>query len=168
MDPHKYLIKGVYETVKADTIRVTELPVGTWTDDYKQFLEGLMDHGGDKSGKKTKKVVLVREYTDMSTDKTVDITIRLLRGKKEELEKQVTTYGEEALYNGLEKTLKLITTNMNTNMHVFDHEEKLRKYDRVNDIIDDFVDQSCPILRPNDCSAKCGRLCGASLRQYTR
>ena len=46
--------------------------------------------------------------------------------------------GAQVLHNELEKTLKLITTNTTTNMHVFNHEEKLKKYDKVTDIIDDF------------------------------
>ena len=35
----KYLIKGVYEKLDSNTIRIVELPIGTWTDDYKRFLE---------------------------------------------------------------------------------------------------------------------------------
>ena len=35
----KYLIKGIYEIVDTDKIRITELPIGTWTQDYKEFLE---------------------------------------------------------------------------------------------------------------------------------
>lgn len=136
----KYMIKGVYETVGKDTIRVTELPVGVWTDDYKQFLEGLMDNASSKSDKKTKKPAIVKEYIDMSTDKRVDITIKLVRGKLDELEDTETVLGEEVLYNELEKTLKLITTNTTTNMHVFNHEEKLKKYDEVTDIINDFFE----------------------------
>ena len=37
------------------TIRVTELPIGSWTDDYKKFIEDLID-GVKKGGKKVKKV----------------------------------------------------------------------------------------------------------------
>lgn len=139
MEGSKYLIKGVYETVGKDTIRVTELPVGVWTDDYKQFLESLME-GAGRGERKTKKVAIVKEYTDMSTDKRVDITIKLLRGKLDELEDTETVIGEDVLYNELEKTLKLITTNTTTNMHVFNHEEKLKKYSKVTDILDDFFE----------------------------
>ena len=49
----KYVIKGCYELVGTDLIRITELPVGTWTEDYKAFLESLMD---DKDKKKKGKV----------------------------------------------------------------------------------------------------------------
>ena len=44
----KYLFKGKYETVSYDTIKITELPIGTWTTPYKAFLEKLME---DKNAK---------------------------------------------------------------------------------------------------------------------
>ena len=46
----KYLIKGCYKIIGTDKIEVTELPLGTWTEDYKIFLETLI---GD--AKKTNK-----------------------------------------------------------------------------------------------------------------
>jgi DNA topoisomerase-2 len=50
----------------------------------------------------------------------------------EELEQSKGDYG----CNGLEKILKLYTTNTTTNMHLFDAKNVLRKYDTVTDIID--------------------------------
>ena len=35
----KYLLKGCYTILDDKKVRITELPVGTWTDDYKKFLE---------------------------------------------------------------------------------------------------------------------------------
>lgn len=37
-----YTLTGVYELVDDTTIRITELPVRRWTQDYKEFLEGMM------------------------------------------------------------------------------------------------------------------------------
>ena len=51
--PQKYLIKGKYEIINCDTIKVTELPIGCWTTDYNEFLENLMTDK-TKSGKKKK------------------------------------------------------------------------------------------------------------------
>ena len=39
----KYIIKGVYEIIGKDKIKITELPIGTWTQDYKEFLESLIN-----------------------------------------------------------------------------------------------------------------------------
>ena len=72
IEEQKYMFVGCYETIKTDMVRVTELPVGYWTQDFKDHLEFLMENT-DKRGKK--KQPLVKEYNDMSTDTSVDFTI---------------------------------------------------------------------------------------------
>jgi len=129
----KYLIRGNYEKVGVDKIRITELPVGTWTDDFKEYLESLAETT-DKNGKKTTPVI--KDYDDMSKDTTVDFIITLQKGKLEELEAIKLDNG----CNGLEKQFKLFTTNTTTNMHLFDANDKLKKYASVVQIIDDYFD----------------------------
>ena len=130
-DEGKYLFKGKYEKMGVDKIRVTELPVGYWTDDFKEYLEGLTE-SVDKAGKKI--VPVVKEYDDMSKDTSVDFIITLQKGKLAELEANQLDHG----CNGVEKQFKLFSTNNSTNMHLFDANDKLKKYDRVQDIIDDY------------------------------
>jgi DNA topoisomerase-2 len=129
---NKFLIKGKYETTCSDTIRVVELPVGYWTDDFKEHLEALLDPGVDKAGKKIQS--LVKEYADMSKDTNVDFTIVFAKGKLAELELATADHG----CNGVHKLLKLCTTNTTNNMHLFDANDKLKKYASVADIIDDY------------------------------
>ena len=40
MEDKMYLSKGCYAIVDDNTIEITELPIGKWTDDYKKFLDG--------------------------------------------------------------------------------------------------------------------------------
>jgi len=127
----KFLVKGKYETLGTDKIRITELPVGTWTDDFKEYLETLADTV-DKAGKKVTPVV--KDYDDMSKDTTVDFVITLQKGKLAELEAVKLDNG----CNGLEKQFKLFTTSSTSNMHLFDANDKLKKYANVRDIIDDY------------------------------
>jgi DNA topoisomerase-2 len=134
LSEEKYLIKGLYEKTGNDTIRVTELPVGFWTEDFKELLEKLIEPGQDKEGKKITSVV--KDYDDMSKDTNVDFTITFAKGKLEELEQSKGDYA----CNGLEKLLKLYTTNTTTNMHLFDADDKLQKYEKVSDIIDAYYD----------------------------
>ena len=129
----KYLIKGKYEKVGADKIRVTELPVGTWTDDFKEYLEALTE-SVDNNGKKVTPVV--KDYDDMSKDTTIDFIITLCKGKLDELESVSLDDG----CNGLEKQFKLFTTNSSSNMHLFDANDKLKKYTNVVEIIDDYFE----------------------------
>jgi DNA topoisomerase-2 len=130
----KFLIKGKYEKVGPDKIRVTELPVGYWTENFKEHLESLIEPGVDKEGKKI--TPIVKDYDDMSKDTNVDFTITLQKGKIEELE----ATNVEHNCNGIEKIFKLYTTNSNTNMHLFDANDKLKKYEKVEEIIDDYFD----------------------------
>jgi DNA topoisomerase-2 len=130
----RFLIKGKYEKVASDKIRVTELPVGLWTETFKEHLEELIDPGVDKEGKKI--VPVIKDYDDMSKDTTVDFTITFQKGKIEELETTKCDYD----CNGLEKLLKLYTTNTTTNMHLFDADDKLKKYEKVEEIIDDYFE----------------------------
>jgi len=130
----KFLIKGKYEKLGVDKIRVVELPVGFWTDDFKELLEHWINPGEDKDKNKIQSVI--KDYQDMSKDTDVDFTITFVKGKLEELEKNKGDYD----CNGLEKLLKLYTTNTTTNMHLFDANDKLQKFDKVSDIIDSYYD----------------------------
>ena len=129
----KFLIKGVYEKVGQDKIRVTELPVGVWTEDFKELLESLIDPvSKEKEGKKV--APIIKDYEDMSKDTNVDFTITFAKGKLEELANTTVDHS----CDGVEKLLKLYTTNTTTNMHLFNSEDKLKKYDKVEEIIDDY------------------------------
>uniref|UniRef100_A0A6C0IJW1 DNA topoisomerase (ATP-hydrolyzing) n=1 Tax=viral metagenome TaxID=1070528 RepID=A0A6C0IJW1_9ZZZZ len=130
----KFLIKGKYEKVGTDKIRVTELPVGFWTENFKEHLEYLIEPGQDKDGKKIN--AFIKDYDDMSRDTIIDFTVTFPKGKIEELEATIADHN----CNGLEKLLKLYTTNTNTNMHLFDAEDKLKKYNKVEEIIDDYFE----------------------------
>lgn len=131
MQDNKYLIRGIYE-VHNDTVHITELPIGTWTMPYISYLETLMDGGTDKSGKRVPPSI--KDFTSICTEVMVDITVSFPKGRVAELMETVDANG----YNGVEKLLKLQTTVSTTNMHMFNSECKLHKYDSVSEIIDDF------------------------------
>ena len=128
LSENKYIVKGIYEELSQDKIKITELPVGTWTSDYKEFLETLMDNV-DKTGKKI--TPLLKDIENMSTDTNVEFILQFQKGKLEELKSET---------NGIEKALKLTSTISTTNQHLFDSNEKLKKYNTTIEIIDDFYD----------------------------
>jgi DNA topoisomerase-2 len=130
----KFLIKGVYEVISSDKIRVTELPVGFWTEDFKELLEELIEPVPGKDGKKP--TPIIKDYDDMSKDTNVDFTITFSKGMLESLESEKLDND----CNGLEKLLKLFTTNTTTNMHLFNAQDKLKKYETVKEIIDDYYE----------------------------
>ena len=138
ISPEKFMFRGKYDKtgLGPDKIRITELPVGSWTDDYKEFLEALLDTTV-VPGKKHVASIL-KDYDDMSKDTNVNIILTLQKGKLEELE---STPGDHPQTNALEKALKLYNTNSTTNMHLFDANDKLKKYTNIPDIIDDYYIQ---------------------------
>ena len=129
----KFLFKGLYEKIAEDKIIVTELPIGYWTEDFKELLEDLQNDK-DKDGKKI--VPIIKEYDDKSKDTTVDFIITFGKGKLLELETIKCDNG----VNGLEKILRLCTSSSTTNMNLFNSEDKLKKYDTIEEIIDDYFD----------------------------
>jgi DNA topoisomerase-2 len=129
----KYLIKGLYEKISDDKIRITELPVGTWTMPYTTFLESLMDGSAvDKAGKKIPPSI--KDFTSVCTEVSIDFTVVFPKDRLADLEKTKDANG----CNGIEKLLKLFTTVSTTNMHMFDSNIKLHKYNSVEEIIEDF------------------------------
>jgi DNA topoisomerase-2 len=131
----RWLIKGVYERVGDDSVRITELPIGTWTMPYLTMLEGLLDGGVDKAGKKIAPVL--KDMVNMSTEVLVDITVTFPKG---DLAKLLTASSDMHGITAIEKLLKLTTTVSESNMHLFDADCRLHKYQSVEEIIDAFYD----------------------------
>ena len=123
-DTKKYIIKGVYHKINDKKVRVTELPIGCWTDDFKLHIENLMEADKNKKNKS-----IVKDYNDMSTDTSVDIEITLNDTIDETIEG--TNH-----YNNFEKTMKLYNSFSTNNMHLFNDDEKLLKFDKEKDIIE--------------------------------
>lgn len=96
---------GVFE-VKGAVVRITELPVGTWTSNYKGFLDGLVD----------KK--MVASYAEKCTDVDVDITVNLLGDTSDDVV----------------SLLKLSSTLRTSNMHLYSAANRIAKYSTVAEI----------------------------------
>ena len=133
IDSKKYLIKGCYKVID-NKVKVTELPIGTWTQDYKEFIEGLIDP------KKKESKPLVKDYNDMSTDTCIDFTIEFYPGVLKALHDKVTDISGNCSekVTELEKLLKLYTTHSTNNMHLFDEKEHLKKFNSAEEIVETY------------------------------
>lgn len=128
---NKILFKGTYVKTQEDQIIVTELPVGISTQKFKELLEKLRSDKDDDGKRITP---IIREIKDNTTDAVINCTITFSGDKLKELEETQVEHG----CNGLEKTLKLFTTESTSNMNLFNSRDKLVKYDNVIDIIEDY------------------------------
>ena len=126
IENNKYIVKGKYEKINDKKIRVIELPIGHWTDDFKQHIENLMEADKNKKGK-----AFIKDYNDMSTDTSVDVEITF----NEPIDENVDGSNK---YNNLEKMLKLYASLSANNMHLFNEDEKLMKFDSEKEIIDGY------------------------------
>jgi DNA topoisomerase-2 len=133
VEEKKYIIKGCYEFIDKDKIKITELPIGTWTQDYKEFLESLLDNKSNKESK-TKIENYIKDYNDMSTDDNVEFEVQFYPNILAKLLNEKHDYNLE----GIEKYLKLYTTQTTTNMHLFNDKEQLCKYDNIYSIINEY------------------------------
>ena len=134
-DDRKYLIKGIYEKIGDNKVHITELPVGTWTEDYKEFIESLLD-----DNKKKEKELYVKDYTDLSTDIMVDFTVEFYPGILSTLLQDSVKITNGCNVSGLEKFLKLYTTYSINNMHLFTANEHLKKFDNASQIVEEYYD----------------------------
>lgn len=114
--PGSYLIYGKYQVVDDVTIRVTELPIGLWTDDYKEFLENEI----------IKKNIV--SYTSNNTDETVEFTIIFEEVKLDKLIKKKEIYTK----------LKLVSRISINNMWLYNYNGIIKKYTSPQDILCEF------------------------------
>jgi DNA topoisomerase-2 len=123
----KYVSKGLYRVLDTSKVEIYELPIGMWTDKYKEHLEDLMNV--EKEGRKKKKQILLR-YESQYTESTVKF---ILHFDKSELSRMLSK-------GVFEKEMKLIDSgNTNTsNMHLFNEQGQIRKYESPNVIIEEF------------------------------
>ena len=131
ISPGSYITRGKVEFVNDSTLQITELPVGTWTEKYIEFLDKISVERGKESAKN-----FVRSIIDNSSDTTVDITIKM---NPSILSKWSNKVGKDGIIE-IANRLKLTSTISTSNMHMFDKDCKLRKYGSVEQIIDDFYD----------------------------
>jgi DNA topoisomerase-2 len=124
-----WVTKGLYEWNDAKkSVTITELPVGTWTQDYKAFLDEMCLGTTDASKSEDGKPVL-RNFDDLYTHIAVKFVLEL-----------DADYYDDAKANTLEfeKRFKLTSVWRTSNMVAFDMESKIIKYGCVGDILEAF------------------------------
>lgn len=115
-DKGKWFTVGVWTRPERDMIRITELPIGRWTEDYKAFLETLIEQG------------LVTDVNDYKTDVTVNFEIHANP-------LDINDWIAEAK---IEKMFKL-RASVKSNLVLFDTRGVIKKYDSVDDILAEFM-----------------------------
>ena len=107
-DDDSWIAQGVWKSI-GRTVKVTDLPPGRWTQDYKEHLDTLVE----------KKII--SGFTNNSTTENVDFLIQDYNGK-------------DAV-----KDFKLQKTFRTSNMHLFHPTKGIHKYETPEMILKDFI-----------------------------
>ncbi|KAB8264230.1 DNA topoisomerase [Aspergillus pseudonomiae] len=115
----RYKFSGIIKETGEKEVEITELPIRTWTQDFKDKLEEII--------KAEKAPSFIKDYKDYNTHTKVHFVIQLD-------EKNM----KGALSEGLEEKFKLSKTVATTNLVAFDPEGRITKYATVEDILKEF------------------------------
>ena len=114
-DKNAYVSKGKYVWLNDETVEITELPIGSWTEDYKEMLEGMITNSQNN----------LKYFENHYTSKNVKFILHFNPNSRASLEDKFET------------TFKLSSSkNLGiNNMHLFNERGAIQKYDTTVDII---------------------------------
>lgn len=123
----KLFSKGVYEKIGATKIRINELPIGFWTEDFKEHLEHLLDDP---------KTTYFKSYESHYNDIKVDFILHFQNSAA--LDKLLEI--EDNGFTKFENEFKLCNSKTlgTTNMYLFNSKNQIQKFANVKDIITEF------------------------------
>ena len=119
----KVLTTGTYVVIDDVTLKITELPIGMWTDSYKLFLDGV-----SLNSKSTLKNKFVESYVNNSGNNRIEFKITFVGNTLREMIKA----------NTVEKNLKLTTSLSLNNMYLHNSKGTITKYVTAEDILIEF------------------------------
>lgn len=122
MDENRYVCNGEASLIDDCNIEITELPIKTWTQNYKESVLEPMVLGTEKTPPQ------IVEYREYNTDTTVRFQVKVSPGKLRDIEAK-----------GLHKFFSIQSSlTYNNTLVAFDQYGALKKYDSTLDILKDF------------------------------
>lgn len=123
-----YVTYGIVAPSGSDdrAVRISELPIRKWTQDYKESVLEPMLQAGDKEGQA--EALALSEVREHHTDTTVAFTLRF----------STPEAAAAARATGLHKSLKLSSSVSTSNMTLFDPHGRIKKYEVVDVLLRDF------------------------------
>lgn len=109
----KWVTRGKHEWISNTKLTVSELPVGTWTEKWREFLQDASENGSKEIPKDA-----IVDVVNNSTDTKVSVTIELSEAFALKMRERRET----------QKTFRLANTLSFGNAHLLDDDGKVRKY----------------------------------------
>jgi DNA topoisomerase-2 len=123
MGDSRFMTVGNCAILDNNKLEISELPVGTWTQNYKENVLEPLVHGNEKQ-----KPVL-NDYKEYNTDTTVRFVLTFAPGEFDKLSRED---------GGFHRVFKLTSSISMSTMHAFDSNNCLRKYDITGQILKEF------------------------------
>jgi len=123
-DKNVYVTKGSYQKLDNGDLLINELPITSWTEPYKTFLDTFVSEN-----KEFKSVLNNSNETD------VDF---VLKTHDKDVITRLESASDDKFVNNLEKTFNLARMINLTNMHAHDPQGHIKRYDTTNQIMDEF------------------------------
>lgn len=130
-DGKQVVTKGLYQFLNDDTnrVRITELPVGTWTKVYKTFLDELL------SGVRESESASAGKYLKSFQEAYNDVDVEFILTLDAEYYSEARAFPAE-----FEKKFKLTSSYKLSNMVAF-HDGKIRRFDGTGEILEAFYER---------------------------
>jgi DNA topoisomerase II len=138
----KYVSTGRY-AINGETIKITELPVAMWTDNYKKFIESCIEEHLDNKkdakaadlksvdGKKTKtkksNCIPIISYENHCTEEKVTFTLKLDKG-----------FLASQSHEDILKRFKLKKGISTSSMYLYNEDGAIQRYKSPEDIMEEF------------------------------
>ena len=142
-DGNNFVTKGKYRQLNYKTLLIEELPIGTSIDEFKVFIDDVIQNLNDKKKKLDKKYIPfqgIKGFVSQSTESSVHFEIEfeplILQSLLKKISKQ-----KDVLINDVEKMLKLTSKISINNMHLFKCDGVIKKFKNTTEIIDSFYDE---------------------------
>ena len=119
-EKNSYISKGVYRWLDDQTVEITELPIGTWTEDYKDFLETMITSGLNN----------LKYIENHYTSKNVRFVLHFSTSVKAKIEGKFETLFKLA-------SSKNLSIN---NIHLFSNEGAIQRYESTSEIIKEWAE----------------------------
>ena len=116
---NSYISKGIYKWIDNETVEITELPIGSWTEDYKEFLENMITSGLNN----------LKYIENHYTSKNVKFILHFNANVRETLEDKF----EQLFKISSSKNLSI------NNIHLFNKSGAIQKYDNTTEIIKEWA-----------------------------
>ncbi len=110
-----YQSRGIWKWLDDQRVEISELPIGTWTEDYKEYLIEMIQNGS----------AVLKDFENHYTDKTVRFILKFYPGVQEKVQ---TTFETDF------KMVSAKNLSMN-NIHLYNEEGAIQKYKDTQNII---------------------------------